>query len=171
MAWGMLLALLLRYIDSKIGWVNAKSSLLFPVMEGFILSFVLNISYELQDFGNLYIAEIMFMAYLMDKLDPQLQLQKTWKLVAVALLSLLAVWVHAQFTILGYLCLTVVIKLRIPQLKNSQPRVQVVTVMVLVCLTASILQGVGSLNYLTYSAFASKIIVIPLSFLLFQGVE
>jgi hypothetical protein len=90
------------------------------------------------------------------------------QLSAVGILLLLAIFVHPGFTLLGYLSLLAGIKYRVSKLKDSQPSLKVTTAMLTLCIITSVLATVGSLNYLTYSAYASKILAIPFSFLLYQ---
>jgi hypothetical protein len=47
MGWGMLLALLLKYLDSKAGLLNIRNGYEFPWMELTIVAFTVYISYEL----------------------------------------------------------------------------------------------------------------------------
>jgi hypothetical protein len=67
--WGMILALLCKWLDSHCGCCNLKGGYDFPVLEMGMLGVMVVISYsELTFGGNLYLLEIMYFAYLMLKL-------------------------------------------------------------------------------------------------------
>ena len=61
-----------------------------------------------------------------------------------------------------------VIKIKISKLKTSQPQIKVASTFILYCLLISLFDIMASLNFFTYLAFGSKIIIMPLSFLIFQ---
>ena len=50
--WGMLLALIFKWIDNYCGWCNIKGGYDFPVLEMVLLGVMISISYSGLSFGR-----------------------------------------------------------------------------------------------------------------------
>ena len=109
----------------------------------------------------------MYLGYLLDRLEKLLKIKREIYLYVLALL-MLSRFVHAEMVVVGYLCMLMGIKRRTPKMKDSSAQIQVATALIVVCLISSCLQTIALLNYFNYLAYATKIISMPFTFMLFQ---
>lgn len=167
-SWGMLFALLLKAIDRKLGLLTVKKPCFIPFIEIIILWINIYISYDVESFSNLFISQLMFLAYILVKVIQRIR--RKIKLIGLVIFAIfgMACLIREEIVVFADLACILCIKLKYPNLKQSSQQIKTAITLVFFCLVANTFRSIGSLNSLVYSAFASRLIIIPFSFLLFQ---
>ncbi len=161
-SWGMLFALILKYIDSYIGLCNVAGYYPFPLIELFILSFNLYISYQISTFSYNYVANLMFLSYLLINLGRKIEIYKLF------IIFIMLVLLGQSFSFLAYLFWLIYIKTIDEDFIHKRLITKISTVVVMLGLVFDVLVLLSKFNYLIYLSYTYRIISIVVCFMMFQ---
>lgn len=163
-SWGMLFALILKYIDSFVGICNVVGHYPFPVMELFIVSYILYISYQISTFSYLYVANLMFLSYLLINLGRKIDLSN------VFIIFILFVVLGQSISFLAYLFWLVYMKKMDENFVDLRLITKISTAIVIIGLLVDVLVLISKFNFLIYLNYTFKVVSIVVSFMMFQVV-